>query len=89
MVQVAAVVVAAGQGVRAGGDLPKQFREIGGTSLLRHALLKFVENPEIDAVQLVIRPEDGALVSKHTGDIGALPPVFGGRTWERVPSPMS
>lgn len=80
MVQVAAVLVAAGQGVRAGGDLPKQFREIGGTSLLRHALLKFVENPEIDAVQLVIRAEDGALVRKHTGDIDTLPPVFGGRT---------
>ena len=30
MAQVAAVVVAAGQGVRAGGDLPKQFRRIAG-----------------------------------------------------------
>ena len=28
MPQVAAVVVAAGQGLRAGGDMPKQFREM-------------------------------------------------------------
>jgi 2-C-methyl-D-erythritol 4-phosphate cytidylyltransferase / 2-C-methyl-D-erythritol 2,4-cyclodiphosphate synthase len=80
MVQVAAVVVAAGQGVRAGGDLPKQFREIGGTSLLRHALLQFIENPQVDAVQLVIRAEDTALVSKLTSDIQTLPAVFGGGT---------
>lgn len=80
MVEVAAVVVAAGQGVRAGGDLPKQFREIGGTPLLRHALLQFVENPQVDAVQLVIRAEDTALVSKLTSDIDMLSPVFGGRT---------
>ena len=38
MAQVAAVVVAAGQGVRAGGDLPKQFRRIAGETLLEHAL---------------------------------------------------
>jgi 2-C-methyl-D-erythritol 4-phosphate cytidylyltransferase / 2-C-methyl-D-erythritol 2,4-cyclodiphosphate synthase len=80
MVQVAAVVVAAGQGVRAGGELPKQFREIGGTSLLRHALLQFIENPQVDAVQLVIRAEDTALVSKLTSDIQTLPAVFGGGT---------
>ena len=35
MAGVAAVIVAAGRGSRAGGDLPKQFRPIGGESMLR------------------------------------------------------
>ena len=39
MHDVAAVVVAAGRGTRAaGGDLPKQFRQIGGESMLRRTL---------------------------------------------------
>ena len=37
MAQVAAIVVAAGQGVRAGGDLPKQFRRIGGETTASNA----------------------------------------------------
>ena len=45
MAQVAAVVVAAGQGVRAGSDLPKQFRRVAGETLLRRALSRFVEAP--------------------------------------------
>ena len=38
MADVAAVVVAAGQGLRAGGDRPKQFRPIGGQTMLRRTL---------------------------------------------------
>ena len=49
MPQVAAVVVAAGQGLRAGGDMPKQFREIGGLSLLRRSLLGFAGVPTVTA----------------------------------------
>ena len=45
MAHVAAIVVAAGQGVRAGGDLPKQFRRIGGDTLLQRALSAFVGVP--------------------------------------------
>ena len=46
MARVAAVVVAAGQGLRAGSDLPKQFRRIGGQTLLEHALLAFASAPK-------------------------------------------
>lgn len=80
MTQVAAVVVAAGRGVRAGGGLPKQFREIGGMSLLRRSLLSFVEIPNIGAVQPVVRRDDFDLVRQQTSDIDILPPVFGGAT---------
>jgi 2-C-methyl-D-erythritol 4-phosphate cytidylyltransferase/2-C-methyl-D-erythritol 2,4-cyclodiphosphate synthase len=50
--------VAAGQGLRAGGDLPKQFRRIAGETLLEHALSAFVKAPNVAFVQPVIRPED-------------------------------
>ncbi|MGA8957677.1 MAG: bifunctional 2-C-methyl-D-erythritol 4-phosphate cytidylyltransferase/2-C-methyl-D-erythritol 2,4-cyclodiphosphate synthase [Pseudolabrys sp.] len=80
MVQVAAVVVAAGQGVRAGGDLPKQFRRIAGETLLEHALSAFAEAPNVAFVQPVIRPEDLALVRKLTSGMNVLAPVSGGPT---------
>ena len=80
MVQVAAVVVAAGQGVRAGGDLPKQFRRIAGETLLRRALSRFVEAPKVNFVQPVIRSEDADLVRVETAGLNVLPPVFGGAT---------
>ena len=80
MVQVAAIVVAAGQGVRAGGDLPKQFRRIAGETLLRRALSSFVEAPAVSLVQPVIRSEDAELVHTETAGLGVLPPVFGGAT---------
>ena len=37
-VKVAAVVVAAGRGLRAGGDLPKQYRHILGEPVIRPSL---------------------------------------------------
>jgi len=78
--QVAAVVVAAGRGVRAGGELPKQFRQVGGDTLLRRALLSFVDASDVDIVQPVIRPEDVDLVQALTRGMDVLAPVFGGAT---------
>ena len=80
MAQVAAVVVAAGQGVRAGGDLPKQFRRVGGQTMLRRALLSFAGVGNVSFVQPVVRSEDVELVRTLTGDLNVLPPVFGGAT---------
>ena len=80
MVQVAAVVVAAGQGVRAGGDLPKQFRRIAGETLLRRALASFAEAPKVNLVQPVIRSEDADLARVEMTGLNILPPVFGGAT---------
>jgi 2-C-methyl-D-erythritol 4-phosphate cytidylyltransferase/2-C-methyl-D-erythritol 2,4-cyclodiphosphate synthase len=80
MAQVAAVIVAAGKGVRAGGDLPKQFRRIGGETLFRRSLVSFVGTPDVNLVQPVIRSEDIDLVRAETAGMNILPPVFGGAT---------
>jgi len=78
---VAAVIVAAGRGTRAGGDLAKQFRPIGGESMLRRALSMFVEHGEVSLVQPVIRQEDLDLYRRQTAELHVLlPAVFGGST---------
>jgi 2-C-methyl-D-erythritol 4-phosphate cytidylyltransferase / 2-C-methyl-D-erythritol 2,4-cyclodiphosphate synthase len=80
MGQVAAIVVAAGRGLRAGGELPKQFRRIAGETLLEHALSAFVKAPDVAFVQPVIRQNDLALVRTLTGSMNVLEPVSGGAT---------
>jgi 2-C-methyl-D-erythritol 4-phosphate cytidylyltransferase/2-C-methyl-D-erythritol 2,4-cyclodiphosphate synthase len=77
---VAAVVVAAGRGERAGGDKPKQFRRIGDEIMLRRTLVTLVEAPEIGLVQPVIRPEDRTLYEAATASIALPAPAFGGAT---------
>ena len=80
MAGVAAVIVAAGRGSRAGGDLPKQFRPIGGESMLRRALSMFVEHGNVALVQPVIRREDLELYRRSAAGFDVLPPAFGGAT---------
>ena len=83
MTYVAAIIVAAGRGTRAGGDLPKQFRQIGGEVMLKRTLLMFLEHQNVGAVQPVINPEDGDLycqASAGLGDERRLAAAFGGAT---------
>jgi len=80
MAGIAAVVVAAGRGVRAGADMPKQFRPIGGAPMVRRSLLMFVEHPNVGVVQPVIHPEDVAMFQSSAAGIDTLPAVFGGAT---------
>src|ERR1700688_387336 len=80
MARVAAVIVAAGRGSRAGGDLPKQFRPIGGESMLRRALAMFVEHDEISIVQPVVHSDDRELYRDQAVHLDLLPPVLGGTT---------
>ena len=51
---VAAVVVAAGRGERAGGEVPKQYRSIAGEPIVRATLQAFLAHRRIDFVQPVI-----------------------------------
>lgn len=49
-----AVIVAGGQGLRMGGDIPKQYIPIGGKPILMHTIDQFVES---DAI-VVVLPRD-------------------------------
>lgn len=80
-IRVAAVIVAGGRGYRAGGNVPKQYREIAGEPVIRPALAAFVRHPQIDAVQPVIHPDDAdAFRTAAAGLDELLPPVAGGAT---------
>src|SRR5579871_2743533 len=78
---VAAVVVAGGRGLRAGGGVPKQYRELAGEPVIRPALIAFLEHPQIGAVQPVIHPDDQDIFRVATAGLRKLlPPVWGGAT---------
>ena len=76
---VAAVVVAAGRGYRASGEIPKQYRTIAGTPAIRPTLSAFCDHPQIDVVQPVIHPDDKDLFDASSHGLGKLAaPVAGG-----------
>ena len=77
---VAAVVVAAGRGLRAGGDLPKQYRKLAGEPVIRSCLSLFAWHGEIAAVQAVIHPDDQASFDAAAAGLRLLPAVPGGAT---------
>ncbi|MBV9685856.1 MAG: bifunctional 2-C-methyl-D-erythritol 4-phosphate cytidylyltransferase/2-C-methyl-D-erythritol 2,4-cyclodiphosphate synthase [Alphaproteobacteria bacterium] len=78
MSSVYALVVAAGQGSRFGGPLPKQYLPLGGISVLRHAVAAFASHPGIANVAVAIRPEDRSLFDKAVAGLRVVSPVAGG-----------
>lgn len=82
MRQVAAIVVAAGRGTRAGEGLPKQYRRLGAKPLLAHALDALLADAGIGAVLPVIGADDGDRYGDAAVDFGAEPrllsPTVGG-----------
>jgi 2-C-methyl-D-erythritol 4-phosphate cytidylyltransferase/2-C-methyl-D-erythritol 2,4-cyclodiphosphate synthase len=48
---VACLIVAAGRGHRAGGDIPKQYQHIGGKAVLAHTVDAFLTHPAISMIQ--------------------------------------
>ena len=77
---VAAVVVAAGRGVRTGGIAPKQYRQVRGAPVIRHALSLFIDHPEIGLVQPVIHRDDAASFAEATAGLNLCAAAFGGAT---------
>ena len=77
---VAAIVVAAGRGLRAGGDLPKQYRQLANAPVIRPSLAVLAGHYEISMVQPVIHPGDAALFAAAGAGLELLAPVHGGAT---------
>ncbi|WP_204115140.1 bifunctional 2-C-methyl-D-erythritol 4-phosphate cytidylyltransferase/2-C-methyl-D-erythritol 2,4-cyclodiphosphate synthase [Shimia biformata] len=55
---IAAVIVAAGRGTRAGGGVPKQWQRVAGRRLADHTVAAFLSHPRIDHVIAVVHPDD-------------------------------
>ncbi|NDR58291.1 bifunctional 2-C-methyl-D-erythritol 4-phosphate cytidylyltransferase/2-C-methyl-D-erythritol 2,4-cyclodiphosphate synthase [Aliiruegeria sabulilitoris] len=73
---VAAVIVAAGRGSRAGGPVPKQFQPLAGRAILARTVDRFRRHARVDEVVVVINPDDAALVESILPEDVAL--VAGG-----------
>jgi 2-C-methyl-D-erythritol 4-phosphate cytidylyltransferase/2-C-methyl-D-erythritol 2,4-cyclodiphosphate synthase len=84
MTEVFALIVAAGRGVRAGADAPKQYRVIAGKPLLAHTVDAFLAHPGVGRVVVVIGPQDASVYAESMGarlrDARLGPPVTGGDT---------
>lgn len=77
---VAAIVVAAGRGVRAGGAVPKQYRKVRGAPVIRHALSLFTAHPQVTMVQPVIHRDDAETFAEAVAGLDLRPAAFGGAT---------
>ena len=76
----AAILVAAGRGLRAGAGGPKQYRWIGGQSVIFRAMEPFCRHPQIHAVQPVLNPDDISAFNEATRGLRHEPPTGGGAT---------
>lgn len=75
-----ALIVAAGEGQRCGGSLPKQYQIIGGRPMLWHSVRTFLDHPAVDAVRVVMSPSHHALYNAALQGLDIGEPVEGGAT---------
>ena len=78
--RTAAILVAAGRGLRAGTGGPKQYRTIGGQTVIFRAMEPFCRHPGIFAVQPVVNPDDAAMFNEAVSQLRHEPPAKGGAT---------
>ena len=76
----AVLILAAGVGIRAGGERPKQYQPVGGQTVLRLTVEAFLSHPGISHVQVVIGEGQEGLYAETIQGLGLLPPVQGGLT---------
>jgi 2-C-methyl-D-erythritol 4-phosphate cytidylyltransferase/2-C-methyl-D-erythritol 2,4-cyclodiphosphate synthase len=81
MSSIAALIVAAGTGERAGGGTPKQFRVLAGKPLLYWSATFFASHPKVAAVEVVIgEGQDGEFERAIPSHIVKRPATRGGAT---------
>ena len=77
---VAAVIVAGGSGLRAGGEKPKQYQLIGGRPVIWWTCKAFLDHPGVSHVQPVIGEGHEGMFSAATEGLKLPLPVIGGNT---------
>lgn len=75
-----ALIVAAGESRRMGGEIPKQYQMLGQKSLLRRSVEAFLQHPGISGVKVVINPTHQGFYDVQLQDVPVLPPAMGGTT---------
>lgn len=78
---VSAIIVAAGRGARLGGEIPKQYRLLSGSPVLKHTILSLLASDEVTELIVVINPSDAHLyhlIAESIGDSRLKPAIDGG-----------
>jgi 2-C-methyl-D-erythritol 4-phosphate cytidylyltransferase/2-C-methyl-D-erythritol 2,4-cyclodiphosphate synthase len=78
--RTAAIIVAAGRGLRAGAGGPKQYRTVGGRTVISRAMEAFCDHADVFAVQPVLNPDDAEIFNQAVAGFRYRPPVNGGAT---------
>uniref|UniRef100_E6VK94 Bifunctional enzyme IspD/IspF n=1 Tax=Rhodopseudomonas palustris (strain DX-1) TaxID=652103 RepID=E6VK94_RHOPX len=78
--RTAAIIVAAGRGLRAGAGGPKQYRTLAGRPVIARAMEPFCTHPEVMAVQPVTNPDDTEMFNAAVAGLNFRPAVGGGAT---------
>ena len=78
--RTAAILVAAGRGLRAGAGGPKQYRSIGGKTVIFRAMEAFCTHPGVSAVQPVLHPDDFKMFNDAVNGLAYQSPTNGGAT---------
>jgi 2-C-methyl-D-erythritol 4-phosphate cytidylyltransferase / 2-C-methyl-D-erythritol 2,4-cyclodiphosphate synthase len=78
--RTAVILVAAGRGLRAGAGGPKQYRSIGGRTVIFRAMEPFCLHPKVSAVQPVLNPDDIAMFNDAVRGLRHEAPARGGAT---------
>ncbi len=78
--RTAAILVAAGRGLRAGDGGPKQYRVIGGQTVIFRAMQPFCTHPQVSVVQPVLHPDDARMFNAACAGLRHQPPANGGAT---------
>ena len=77
-------ILAGGIGSRMGGDVPKQFLEVGGVPIIVRVIRRFAENGNIDSVIVAMNSDwmeyCTELLKKHNIDVDRIDLIEGGST---------
>ncbi|MEM7304215.1 MAG: 2-C-methyl-D-erythritol 4-phosphate cytidylyltransferase [Pseudomonadota bacterium] len=73
-----AIIPAAGIGQRSGSNIPKQYIQISGKTILEHALTPFLDNPRIKAIVIVLNKDDSHFSDLDIHSTKEIHTVIGG-----------
>ncbi len=62
--KICAIIVAAGRGLRAGGGMPKQFRDLAGKPVLTRTYEQFAKRKDVDSIVVVMHPDDRSVMAE-------------------------
>lgn len=65
-----ALILSGGVGTRLGGDIPKQYRMVGGKPVIAYCLETLAQQDKIDAIQIVADPSWQKFIFENRSDSG-------------------